>query len=504
MIFNLFQMKKKLSIIILVMMVFSSTITSCYKDKGNYDYHALNDVAISGIEDSYLVINAGKLVINPSLSQSQLPKPDSAYTYQWFLYEETSEGYLSGDRIIIGSEMNLEWISSIKAGDYALFLRVTDKETGVFYENRCHLYLKTEFNTGWLVLSEKKDGAPLFSIVGLEKDTPVYFYDALQANGVDYELTGKPLAITRFQYTYYRGPIYGVYISTTTGTNKFDINDSLTWKPTNNIIYEMAGDFDENYAPDFIYPVPGDRVSYMYKDSTMYFRSVFNYINYGIPINLIKGTNTTFKVSPYIAGDGRNPSILYDVENHRFVRHLMAANSSIEMPDSGDDLFPYQDPNYDLVYMKNVTAYNPSEAQAIMKNKTTGKYYCLNIYNYNGSLYESAFREITATDFDKAEDISISRNRGYIFYHVGGKVYEYDPVIQKTYEMMDLGSANITFFGFMKYSVSDSRRNQLLIATYNESNGGGTFKVYDVPTLNGPLELLEEYSGFDKIVDIAF
>lgn len=40
---------------------------SCYDDKGNYDYHALNQVEVAGIDSMYTAIFMEQLVITPTI-----------------------------------------------------------------------------------------------------------------------------------------------------------------------------------------------------------------------------------------------------------------------------------------------------------------------------------------------------------------------------------------------------------------------------------------------------
>ena len=57
-------------------------LLACNEDQGNYDYRAINDVTISGIEETYTVINkADKLEISPVITTSM--GDDSKLTYEW-------------------------------------------------------------------------------------------------------------------------------------------------------------------------------------------------------------------------------------------------------------------------------------------------------------------------------------------------------------------------------------------------------------------------------------
>ncbi len=93
--------------------------TSCFDDKGNYDYWEINEVTISGgMDTTYQVIAyADTLRLNPQITSS-LEKHDSDYEYEWKLIpngidiSEVTEGV----DFIIGRDKNLEWPVTLGAG----------------------------------------------------------------------------------------------------------------------------------------------------------------------------------------------------------------------------------------------------------------------------------------------------------------------------------------------------------------------------------------------------
>ena len=64
---------------------------------------------------------------------------------------------------------------------------------------------------------------------------------------------------------------------------------------------------------------------------------------------------------------------------------------------------------------------------------------------------QAHYSEITATDFDLAENIAIDPTYAYIFYNVGGKLYQYDIFTATTVEMLDKGSKVITKIEYRKF-----------------------------------------------------
>ncbi len=58
---------------------------SCYDDKGNYDYHALNQAEVAGIDSMYTAIFMEKLVITPTI---QSEDKERVYDYIWMCYDK--------------------------------------------------------------------------------------------------------------------------------------------------------------------------------------------------------------------------------------------------------------------------------------------------------------------------------------------------------------------------------------------------------------------------------
>lgn len=128
-------------------------ITSCYDDRGNYDYTLLNDIDIKvQMEESNCVLG-DVLKVTPQLN--------------FALGKETSESDLSFewtyDMHPISKERNLNWTADTLATNKELRLAVYDKNTGVTYYGSTTLSIHSLYTQeGWLVLSEK-DGKTMLA-----------------------------------------------------------------------------------------------------------------------------------------------------------------------------------------------------------------------------------------------------------------------------------------------------------------------------------------------------
>ena len=127
--------------------------TSCYEDKGNYDYMAMNDITVSvnTENDSYAL--GDKLSVTPELTFA-MGQETSELSYTW-----TFDGQL------ISNERNLDWNVDILGANKDLRLAVLDNTTGVTYFGEKIITVSSSFATdSWVVLSEK-DGKSMLSFL---------------------------------------------------------------------------------------------------------------------------------------------------------------------------------------------------------------------------------------------------------------------------------------------------------------------------------------------------
>lgn len=138
-------------------------LAGCYKDKGNYEYHAINELEIKGLEDNYTVDADDSLIITPEL-QGTLYSDTARFSYSWEIgTDEVSKshdlriqvdmtpGYKYSRYIITDKETNVRTykdfgvnVSSSTAGDLILVMSK--------YQGRAEMsYLRLDKPANWAV-----------------------------------------------------------------------------------------------------------------------------------------------------------------------------------------------------------------------------------------------------------------------------------------------------------------------------------------------------------------
>jgi len=487
-------------------------ISSCSKDLGNYSYQDINEVNFGKIEDSYTVLLGAHLNINPELHFTQPGQSqETDYSYEWFAINNNVNTLPGDKRKNLATTKKLDIDVQIPPGLYTVHYKVTDKKTGVSFTRQFSLKVETIIYEGWMVLNDIQNTGRLDMISMINNQfTPLH--DILKTSGSQFQLKGKPLDV--YCYPFMRND-YGIYISTDQGTNRIN-PESFAWKDTYNLKTEVLGKVDEKFHADFFSATPEEPgVSYMYSQGNVYYYFGVFQIFYGIPINIAYGEAIPFRAAPFIPAVrnfGAYPSsaVLFDMDKKRFLQHGNRTSYVLPFAKSNSTLFDFDNVGMDLEYMTYST-YNAGDVFAVLKNNN-GKRYLARFNCISGT--QSYFEEIKAQDIDKATNYAVSPVFGYLFYSVGGKVYEYDLSLKTSKLMLDKGSEQISLLKFQYFTDTWPEKpaytelaKQLIVASYNPAGlptSNGKIEFFNVQGLNGPLKLVNKFEGFGKVVSISY
>ena len=115
----------------LAIFIASLFLVSCYKDKGNYDYVDINEVAIEGLADT-TVFFGEPFKVTPDISGTIDKNGDpSKYTYKWTALGPGN--WLPADRLReLGTSHDLDLSSvTLAPATWTVYLFVTEIESGI-------------------------------------------------------------------------------------------------------------------------------------------------------------------------------------------------------------------------------------------------------------------------------------------------------------------------------------------------------------------------------------
>ncbi|MDI3320577.1 PKD-like family lipoprotein [Pinibacter soli] len=499
----------------LIAITMLTMLGACYKDKGNYSYHDINEISVT-LDSSYIATYGDKLSIKPILKLTMDTEANTydttRYSYEWSTLDAAA--LYASQRKILATTRDLNATVVIPpASSYTLYYRITDKKTGVQAQGTAKLSVVTSIYEGFLALCDV-NGQSRLDMASYAKSAYTVIPDVLGYTGSQLPMTAKPVGVTYF----FLAPLTnssatkGIYISTNDGTNRID-PETFKWDLTMNIQTDMLSKVPSNFTADSFMPASdcsfmhstAGNIYYYYRTYQLYFSSI---------INIVTGETDPFTASPFMAAAPTQTSlygmVLYDTKNKRFLRHVPGATSCSPMPTSMP-LFNYKT-GMDLVYME-WTPYNGGEVMAVLRNVEAGKTYIAK-FTLASAVNQTYYAEITATDFDKAEKFAVSPDFSYLFYNVGGKVYEYDLGLKQSILMINQAKP-VTLLKFQHFfsgaytSGTAGKQvlyNKLIVASHDgvSATSGGTLDFYNVPQANGQLTLFQSLTGFGKIKDLTY
>lgn len=485
------------------LLIIACCIASCFKDKGNYNFRPINEVTIKGVDttNGYVAYFGQSLAISPNIEGS-LDKGDATYSYEWSYETSSKQVVVLADTKALNTKVNL------LPGNYTIFYRVTDLASGVQYRVSAPLLISSEVYEGYLVLNDV-GGKSRLDMLSYKKENADFtqYTDVLARMGSTLPEQGKPLMVFSMHAvsTSNTDPkLFRIYLSTASGTNTID-SETFGYSETNNIRYEMLGDVPQQFkVENFVgsYQANTLPTMYIYGDNGVFIRRnnymVFPYVK----LNTYAGNTTAFKISPYIAANS-SFVLMYNTDKRIFTRtQSVSSTTAFDLPSNLN--YPT---GKDLVYME--MSYT-GVVHAILKDPVNPQY---SIIRFNMGTAPNYHEVVTATDFDQASHFAISPDRGYLFYSVRGKVYEYDLSLKTTKLMLDKGTNDISYLAFPNFFFRSLNTKYaewsqwLTVGAYPATGSGstdGTLEQFYVPPVNGALELRKSWTGFGKIVSIAY
>ena len=230
-------------------LVSMTLVQSCYDDKGNYDYHAVNDMKVEIPEAKIRMPKEtpATVTLTPELTQTLAENEDNL-TFEWKKLKPDAK--IGSMRLADYMDYSIGKICQVvvepnNPESIGMMLIVTDKTTGQKWYQLGKVAVVKPLNPAWFVLQEDADQK---GIVGAIEGNPDGFFayaDVFKSEtGESFTLEGKPLAIAaKGNYGY--GSMGGTkFANLTIATDKNIATYSpstLTMKyGTNKILFENA------------------------------------------------------------------------------------------------------------------------------------------------------------------------------------------------------------------------------------------------------------------------
>ncbi|MGX5819816.1 PKD-like family lipoprotein [Chitinophaga lutea] len=507
---------------------FLLALAACRKDEGNYDYTAINELKIGGINEEYTVNFGEPVGITPDLDFTKDSTEDH-FSYEWIAFDYS--GGLRNTKRLLYAGKELDTTIHLNAGSYDAYYVVTEKSTGISWNKPFRLIVNGAFaRRGWFVLSEVAGSARLgFWQEDMDRlgQFPIRHIDILSqitdgSTGTPLKLEGEPVFLAPLNNLISSAEPTSkawLYIGTKNNVEKLNITNGLIWKAASYAFkYETANNYPE--VPSWVFaPTSGSVWAY-------YGGEIFKCFSgsremFGIPVNRLS-TGEVYPVEPAMAMPNRAnfAAIMFDRVNKRFVRSTGGTYMSL-LPANPAGF----DPNnlgMDLIWMGHSNGLG-GVAVALLK-KPDGTVYLARMQFTSAAAFSAlSLTKVSIPEILQAEKYGLDDRFGHLLYSVGGKLYRYDLDAQTQTLVKDYGSEyKITLIRpamnntLAAWSVIEARpamynKVQLepavlgvAVAAYKPAQPVGSGIVDILNFNNTPATPYYTLSGFGKVVDVEY
>lgn len=482
----------------------------CSSDKGNYNYHDINDVTILNIKDDYSVVKGEDILHIEPILEGTLAKGDSEnYSYSWTIKDR-----------IISTEKNLDFEIDLEQGGHYLYFKVMDSSTGIEWKKYTYVDVSFPITRGFILACEDKEGYLKMDMIAMPKGKDTVILTDMLKNSELPKMKGA----RKIVHTGGMSRPDFVRLWVLGGDGSYFLNPtSFEGNISNNILGML---YSSHPIPEDLYPIDiagianngggGTSRSLMCNNGWVLGTDLYTEEAYGNPKNFVKSETTElFMPAPYLMyapGYFNGALVLYDKDDERFVKVGGFDTNATKLADVEGAQFPWNNKavGRTLVYAENTRNKDGGSGNgntfSLMSNSDKTQLWIYKFYSYNAKKIDSYDVIPAANSMSNSSLFAFASNRTVMFYAVGNKLYAYDynKGNEKFYDNLNVGNGGdeITMIKFDIQSESTTF-NDLYIASYNTATGGTIRKVTldasDTNTVTLIPDAKAVWSGFGKI-----
>lgn len=549
---------KRYSILKYILFAVILVTAGCYKDKGNYDYHNVNEITITGIEEYYSAVIGAPLTIKPELEQT-IPVDEENLSYLWLKIGTSTTG----------RQFDTIWRKKYVDGDFLplpvskskIVYKVTDNTTGITYVSEpFSIEILNDIQKGFLILTEN-EGKTDLRFLNYTGSTSANGYldgkfDMRSVNLSELPELGRPYSIVCYN-DYMNAPALGqrtdigaVRFSTETGVYTLRRTD-FHYEDLYHGSYFIFGDMTGLQVRKMIRPAAGGQWSCMLMDQDN------NYMMYrqaggagGVQFWTIGSYTNSYQQSGQLekvyrtlpppamafnmnAGNEATVGVVtYDLDSKSFAyRYGTMTLYSSKYDVGAEEYFKFNNTDFTprFIYYRpmNEDSDTPFAVYSIVKQDNTDEMYLLKWHCSTGKQYfkhrlypasetDVVLPGILNTKLFAMSTTSVADQRPFIYYATDNKVYVYNCYDKGVTEVWTVPAGNtITHIEILNsmtgtgITVACPFRDNLVIVS-DAADGTSTFQVCKIANTYGTLTYGEvgkegskqktEWSGLPRIV----
>ncbi|EHQ28140.1 PKD-like family lipoprotein [Mucilaginibacter paludis] len=498
-------------------------LSSCSKDKGNYDYTALDAVTIdvSSLATAYTRLRFDTLKLQPVVKyKGQVVNPTNPQfkelKFTWEMYTSQSSAPSLNAKDTIGNAIALNSVMKEPEASWIVLFTVTNTNTGVKAFAKFSVAITPSLAEGWMVLYEKNGNTDVGLIVNNEISKTAITTEKvildLYANSNGVPISGTPGSII---YTVANFPSsYQIYIQS-----------------SGDVVSVNPGTFQKVYDFGTIFwTPPAVRAPQMVKATER--RKEFIINNNKLHVNdytiigagrrafgdALSGTYGT--LAPWIAAttSAAFDAILYDQTNMKFMKVVSYGTAVIPIATSQTAAAAFDCNNVGMTFLMSDLGWNYWE-DMVMKD-AAGKYWMLTVDFKDGeigTIGKGKYDMSACPEISQINSITAGYSGQVFYYSSGTNMYQFNYTAGITTKLWTPpANETITNITLQKYyntsaplGVLQNPKNIskiLYIATYNAATQIGTVYQMQVDPTSGAIisGTEKKYTGFGKIKAMAW
>lgn len=525
-------MRKIILFLAMIGGVISGLMTSCYDDKGNYNYTTLDEVVIDtaglNILPAYSLSRYDRLTMEPNIlfnGERVNDNENAPLDYLWTIYTANT-GNMTYVTDTIGTSAKLDAEITPLAGAYIVQLTVSNRNTGIQEYFKIQCQVEESITAGWMVMYECAD-KPGHTDIGLVVNSLVKknitaaqereFWNLYQASNQE-PLKGTPIRIIR--------PLQNI----ASGTDPVICLTTEELVSANNATFVKTSSFEDFFynAPTTVNTIwygPSGRVMnrhFLINDNKIHTVSYVSITGGGNYMGDAKSGDYGELASWGSDVSSSNDAVVYDQTNGRFY-HIIQYTSAVAPFEAQSPTAAFDVNNVGMKLLMGdwgkadgnpMTAYD-----YLLMEKGNERY--LAIANFNGSAADTnvgigMYNITNSPDIMNATSMTSAALGEYVLYGASNKVYnlEYNSsTTAKVAWTAPSADEEVTcvrlnkfyFASFMIAGILPNPNTVVHIATWNENTHEGKLYQYSVNPATG--EIYGEpriYTVPGKVGDMAW
>lgn len=496
---------RSLGYIFLLILVIGN-LSSCFEDKGNYDYIEIQEAvikAIPGVTDNgnrFVCLEKERIKLEPEIEFKAGSTADD-YEFIWFRFPKNPQGtsghYEQADTLAMTQNLDYEIVDSPR--DYWVVYKVIHKKTHALSEQKFEFIISAV--NGWMVLDEDAVGNGDLQIIR-DKDI-VNGGDGRVINNY-YSLNNAGNKIRGGRFMGLCGYLSNLYIYSDEGAYILDASTYVERADKNYTdLFSSVVTLDVVNPQAESYDTKGGNTEVLVNNHKIY---TVSYRMMGqTRFNEAKGVED-YKAAPAIAPirvtGNSNCAVLFDLQHNRFLTIGMWGGLAAPVSVGGAFNTGAINPEWEYVYMDEG---KDGETCLVMKDDMGTPYLLRANLVSNDPVAIACVNLEDLSDIKEATHYAFGTRGDFMFYATESKVYTWRYGKAAASDFLTVGSGE-EIIGMKLYNNpnDNSMNGKILFVATRKGNEGKVYKV-SFNEMNGmPIAVPHVYSGFGIIKDMYY